>query len=115
MAIFRRQAPVAVAAGMAPLAVEAASGTEQRAVTPERSRVILAFVLVIGGAALGWWIADVRHPAPFTPSPGISIFAVLYIMAQSIERIQEPVTPCLAGRKRTARASRSRRRKSSWR
>jgi hypothetical protein len=95
MAIFRRQAPVAVAAGMAPLTVEAASDTEQSDVTAERSHVILAFVLVIGGGALGWWIADVRHPAPFTPSPGISIFAVLYIMAQGIERIQEPFTPWL--------------------
>jgi hypothetical protein len=38
-----------------------------------------------------------QDPSPPTPGPDISIFAILYILAQGIERVLEPLTPAFGG------------------
>lgn len=54
--------------------------------------ILLAYALVAVGAFLGWLLWKLAHPVAFTPPDGISIFAVLFIFAQAIERGLEPLT-----------------------
>src|SRR5581483_504094 len=49
--------------------------------------------LVVGlGVVVGWLIYHEVKPADFVPAPGVSVFALLYILAQSIERTLEPAS-----------------------
>jgi len=73
------------------------TGTAKPAGGADVSAVLLAYLLVLAGwgiALLFWWW---RNPSSFTPGDGISIFAPLYILAQSIERLVEPFSDYLAG------------------
>jgi hypothetical protein len=70
------------------------------AAAPESERAdlgwaIAAWVLVVGGAFAGYGLYEGVDPKPFVPGPEISIFAPLYILAQGIERVLEPLTPIL--------------------
>ena len=51
-----------------------------------------AYVLVVGGALLGWGLDAWVHPAAPVVVQGLSVFAVLYVAAQAIERTIEPIT-----------------------
>jgi len=64
-------------------------------VTPERSALAVAFGLLVAGVVVGWLLTRAHKPGPFTPTPGISVFALFYAVAQAIERLQEPFTPWL--------------------
>jgi hypothetical protein len=64
------------------------------AVYPEAAYLILSAVAILAGAVLGTlahdnWGAGIH----FKPPEGAGIFALFYIIAQGIERIQEPFTP----------------------
>jgi hypothetical protein len=59
----------------------------------------LAYALVVAGAAVGWALFKWRDPKPFVPGAGISLFAPMYILAQSIERFLEPFTTGLGATK----------------
>jgi len=64
------------------------------AVYAEAAYLILSAVALLAGAVLGTlaydnWGAGIG----FTPPEGVGIFALFYILAQGIERIQEPFTP----------------------
>jgi hypothetical protein len=52
--------------------------------------IIWAYVIAAAGLALGYGLWRWLKPHGFHPAPGVSIFALLYIFAQAIERILEP-------------------------
>ena len=56
---------------------------------PDGTYVIAGLTLLIGGAVLGAVFAAFRSGPPFVPKPGVSVFAVFYIFAQSLERLLE--------------------------
>lgn len=111
MALFRLRAVVqsgaaelrlADASTAAPVLTTAvdADTEEGNAVYPEATYLILAAVALLAGAVLGTlaydnWGAGVG----FKPPEGVGIFALFYIMAQGIERIQEPFTPFVTAKK----------------
>lgn len=51
----------------------------------------VAFAWMLVGAVTGGVILYLRNPTPFIPVAGIGAFAPLYVLAQAIERILEPV------------------------
>ncbi len=63
----------------------------------------LGAMAVVGlGVLIGWLIQHQRNPTPFTPVPGIGVFAVFYILAQAIERLLEPLSELFGGDKTAA-------------
>jgi hypothetical protein len=82
--------------------VDQSNGQEAAAATAEASTGAVvaakrryhaaAIVFVGGGVWLGWLLYDgqVRELAP-----GVGVFAVLYVLAQAIERLLEPISPFL--------------------
>lgn len=72
--------------------------SESVAVGAERRYYAAAGALIVVGLLVGWCLLTWRH-GPNAPlpqlSPGVGAFAVLYIFAQSIERLIEPVSPFL--------------------
>ncbi len=106
MAICIRPRPVLVAEpGREPIApgmgTDAATDDitatyKGKAVAPEaRYLWFAAFVIVAGGVG-GTLIHDHwARAASFAPPQGIGIFAIFYIIAQVIERVQEPIVPYL--------------------
>jgi len=65
------------------------------ALKPDVDAVLIAYVLVAAGVALGLALWAWRDPSGFTPGAGISVFAPLYILAQAIERFIEPFSSYL--------------------
>jgi len=67
-----------------------AAAARKPAVTADPAYIAAAYVVVVLGGAVGialWYWLD---PEPFDAGAGISVFAPLYILAQSIERVLEP-------------------------
>lgn len=56
--------------------------------------VIIAGVLIVGGGALAALLAPLEG-VTLTPTDGISIFAILYVLAQAIERLTQLFVPIL--------------------
>ncbi len=56
----------------------------------------IAYGLVLVAAFVAWGIYEAFDPDAFVPVPGIGMFAVLYIVAQALERILEPFAPLVA-------------------
>jgi hypothetical protein len=84
MAIFTLRRPDGDASAAAPAAVQ-----------PGAAYIGLAGLLVIVGLAVGWPIQHAAHPVfnEFsTAGTGLSVLAVVYILAQTIERLLEPVS-----------------------
>lgn len=48
--------------------------------------------LIVGGIIIGWAIASPVDPQSHPLNGGISLFALLFIMAQALERFMEPFT-----------------------
>jgi hypothetical protein len=69
---------------------------------------LVAGLWMAGGAFVGMLLLHYRNPPPFTAAAGISAFAPLYVLAQAIERVLEPVNHFLqpGGDKRAAVAER---------
>jgi hypothetical protein len=66
-----------------------------------------SFALVIASAVAGWALFEWRAPAPFKPGPELSLFAPMYILAQSIERLLEPFTQWLGAATDTSSVTQS--------
>ena len=98
MAIFAHPTIAQPAAG-APTQVAAADATTSgggSAPAPEPRFLAWATVAIVVGVIVGTLIYDHWSKAiAFTPPTGVGIFALFYIMAQVIERVQEPVAPYL--------------------
>ena|SRR5215813_1212711 len=67
-------------------------------VIPEPCYVVLTVIFLLGGFGLG----TLLHHTAFIPAQGFSGFAVMYIVAQVIERLQEPFVPWMGRAKSDA-------------
>jgi hypothetical protein len=68
-------------------------------VYPQPFYLVATVILVVAGVFIGTYIFDnLADGVTFTPPTGISILAVFFIMAQVIERLQEPFTPFVKGK-----------------
>lgn len=54
--------------------------------------LLACYAAVAAGALISVLLWHVRHPSGFAPGAGISLFAPLYILAQAIERLLDPLT-----------------------
>ncbi len=79
-------APKRASAAAAPPAAAA-----QPEVRPTGDYWLFAFGFAAIGAIVGMLFLHYRNPPPFAAGVGISTFAPLYVLAQAIERILEPV------------------------
>jgi hypothetical protein len=76
-------------------AIAAASGAAT--VSAELRYQIVAAVLIVVGLLLGWGLYEFVSTKPSQLAVGVSVFAVLYVLAQAIERFIEPFSPLLGG------------------
>jgi hypothetical protein len=76
-------------------AVDAGTKESKKAVYPNLWCWPIALLLLALGTWLGTVLYDGALDVTFTPPTGVGIFALFYIMAQVIERIQEPFAPFL--------------------
>ena len=74
--------------------------TKDSDVLPQRNYVYAAGLLFAAGLGLGWLIGGARKSVVIAAVDGVSVFAAYYVVAQVIERIQEPFTPWI-GRAKT--------------
>lgn len=118
MAVFVTQKPVvtqgpvvtvggppardAAAPTLAPaLATETAAAADDKttagkAVAPGVGYMAVAAIAIVVGGWAGTWVYDnLAKAVSFTPPEGVGIFALFYVMAQVIERVQEPLAPYL--------------------
>jgi hypothetical protein len=84
--------PADAAAPAAAAAVPEAKASDKASIHAEPTFIGLAYLLVGAGAILAWLLWKWFDPKGFKPAPDISAFAVLYVFAQSIERLLEPLT-----------------------
>ena len=103
--------PIAPAAPAAPAVVAASSEGEEppaddrmpqasgeAVVAAEPRYYWTALGLMVAGVLGGWWLMDHYHAdSSVIPqlAPGVGVFAVLYVLAQAIERFLEPFSPWL--------------------
>jgi len=67
-------------------------------VSAERRWLVAGYLVLIAGALAGITLAlVVVDPPAFVPAAGFSAFAALYIVAQSLERLLEPLTKFVTG------------------
>jgi hypothetical protein len=85
-------APAVMQAGM--IAVADTKSTEGTSVYPQVATFVFALIAIVAGAVLGTILYDASK-ATFDPPEGVGIFALFYIAAQLIERLQEPLAPFL--------------------
>jgi hypothetical protein len=72
---------------------EKSTGT---AVAPQALYLVIAAIVIVAGGVGGTLIHDHwERTISFVPPQGIGIFALFYIIAQVIERVQEPFVPYL--------------------
>jgi len=74
--------------------VDSATKSDKPAVVASPVSLLVGFVLIALGAVAGA-VAHDRTTLAFTPPEGVGIFALFYILAQTIERLQEPLAPFL--------------------
>jgi hypothetical protein len=78
-------------------AVDETTSQTNSSVYPEPKYLVSAAVALVAGGILGTLIFDNWADAvTFDPPEGVGIFALFYIIAQVLERLQEPLTPYLA-------------------
>lgn len=71
----------------------------QGSVYPQPFYLAAMVILIVAGVFLGTYVYDnLADGVSFTPPEGIGILALFYIMAQVIERLQEPFTPFIKGK-----------------
>jgi hypothetical protein len=92
------------AAGPAERGVSVPAAVTEPAIQADLRYVGLAYVLVIGGAFAGRGVWYLTHHPTISVIAGVSVFAPLYIFAQSIERVLEPFST-MVGRAGGARKS----------
>ena len=62
---------------------------------PDTGYMLSAYAIVAVGALAGWALWELVKPRVYLPAPGVSIFAALYVFAQCIERVMEPLSSFL--------------------
>jgi uncharacterized membrane protein YfcA len=62
------------------------------AAAAHRWHALFAYMAVALGVFVGWLLYDQISPNDFIPAAGVSVFALLYIFAQGIERGLEPIS-----------------------
>jgi hypothetical protein len=72
----------------APIPASATDGMKTD-VWPGSTTILATIVLLLAGVIIG---LAIQHPA-FTPLASFNVFAVMYIVAQAIERLQDPFVP----------------------
>jgi hypothetical protein len=105
MAICVRQTPALAAENIADTvttgtvtsaATDEITANRKKAVAPHPVYLGIAVLVILAGLVGGTLIHDHWAKAvSFVPPQGIGIFALFYIIAQVIERVQEPFTPYL--------------------
>jgi hypothetical protein len=80
--------PIVISAAQSPPAAQATEKSEHA----KGQYISVAYVLVVGGALLGWGLDVWLHPTAPVAVQGLGIFAALYVAAQAIERVIEPIT-----------------------
>jgi hypothetical protein len=75
----------------APAVAQPAVAAPAAAIRPTGDYWLFAFGFAAIGAVVGMLFLHYRNPPAFTAGVGISAFAPLYVLAQAIERILEPV------------------------
>jgi len=84
--------------------MDRAAASSEAKPNAEARFLIFGFGLIVLGWLLGYWITTVVTPAPFTPVEGISVFAVMYIFAQGLERLMDPILSLYGGKKEALKA-----------
>lgn len=84
----RRPKPPAAAASPAPAPAEAPA---DRLTSPVDFYWVRALLFMVVGAFVGMLFLHYRNPPATTLATGISAFAPLYVLAQAIERLLEPL------------------------
>lgn len=79
-----------------------ASSDKVPAGPPDLSYTIVAYIVIVVATGVGWLVWKAVKPPVFVAAQGVSIFACLYIFAQVIERILEPLSSYLDGEKKKA-------------
>jgi hypothetical protein len=110
MAVARLEARSTVAAPAGEGAMPAADGagggaraavprvrvgaSPQPTLGPDRTHLLIAAALLLAGLATAWWVMPALgyRPPTFEPAPGISLFAIFFILAQALERLNEFIT-----------------------
>jgi len=64
---------------------------EANAMTPHWGYVAGAYAIVVASGALALWLAD-KHSLTIEVTEGFAAFAVVYIVAQAVERFVQPFT-----------------------
>jgi len=99
MALFVRAphpTPAVTAAATTLAAVDSNTMSGRKSVSPEPRYVAGAAAAIVVGGIAGTILFDhVGKSVIFTPPQGLGPFAVFYVIAQVIERLQEPLTPWL--------------------
>lgn len=73
-----------------------------KSVYPDPISFLWAAAAIVAGAVLGTLLYDADTGiGKFVPPKGVGIFALFYLVAQVIERVQEPFTPFLGRAKET--------------
>jgi hypothetical protein len=67
-----------------------AAASAQAGVRPDGVVVVIGVSSVVIGLLVSWGINLAIEPTAFRPAAGISVFALLYIAAQGLERLMEP-------------------------
>ena len=61
----------------------------------DTSWFLVAYAGIAVGAVVGWLLYRWAQPTPLASGPQVGLFALLYVFAQAIERLLEPVASLL--------------------
>lgn len=70
----------------------AAAATDDPGTRPDLGYIVTALILIILGIVAGANVSLVLTPATFVPAVGVSVFAIFYVLAQTLERLGELLT-----------------------
>ncbi len=88
---MRTDAGPSMAGGTPGSAGVVAGASDTAGIRPD-SRVIIGGMLAVGAGLFAAWLLNrAVDPAPIKPAAGVSVFALLYALAQGIERLLEPI------------------------
>lgn len=70
-----------------------AASSPESVVRADTRWVIFSLVLTVAGSLLAWLLYTWIRPTPFDPRDGVGAFALLYVLAQVLERLYELFDP----------------------
>jgi hypothetical protein len=68
---------------------------EGKSVYPDLIYFVWALLAIVLGVLFGTVLYEAKTGITFNPPEGVGIFALFYLVAQVVERVQEPLTPFL--------------------